>query len=140
MEDSVSLPIPSSSVELTDYPNAVKWGKALFKGTDDKLKGAVDGLNTDIQRMESATLFATLGQTIDIQRTTVQIGAIVSEMRGDTKQILAVSEETMTLARHTTQLGQENLETTQQNLEATQQVRISALPAWPRALSISFVC
>ena len=106
------------------------WSKALFKGTDEKLKGSIDSLTTDIQRLESATLFATLGQTIDSQKGMVQIGAIASETRGmvaeglvKQDQMLEGQQETNILIRHATTIGQEGLAKQQQALETTNTIR-----------------
>ena len=91
----------------------MKWGKALFKGSDDKLKGSVDDLNGNIQRLESATLFATLGQTIDIYKATIQIGGIVSENLAVTQKTLASSEETNVIVKESAMLQQESFESNQ---------------------------
>ncbi|KAI9685512.1 MAG: hypothetical protein M1822_004370 [Bathelium mastoideum] len=99
----------------------LKWGKALFRGTDPNLKDSVDALNNNIQRLESATLFATLGETIDTHKVATQIGISVSENLAVTQKVLAMSEETSANTKSLTMIAQENSETSQQTLDATQQ-------------------
>lgn len=70
-------------------------------------------MNTNIQRLESATLFATLGQTVDIYKATIQVGAIVSENLGVTQRVLGTSEETNTIVKEQAILVQENFESSQ---------------------------
>ncbi|KAL9079219.1 MAG: hypothetical protein Q9157_001888 [Trypethelium eluteriae] len=91
----------------------LKWGKALFKGSDDNLKGSMEDLNGNIQRLESATMFATLGQTIENYRETVQLAGIASENLVVTQKNLATSEETNVIVKEQAMLEREHFETSQ---------------------------
>lgn len=89
----------------------MKWAKALVKGSDEKLKGALNGLNTDVQRLESATIFATLGQTIETQKLVTSNGAAMNE---GTRQVMAKQQETSMIVKEHAMLGQEHYELTKQ--------------------------
>ncbi|KAF4304116.1 glyoxalase bleomycin resistance protein dioxygenase protein [Botryosphaeria dothidea] len=92
----------------------LKWAKALYKGSDEKLKGALDGLNTNIQRLESATMFATLRQTMDTSRSVASVGSAVNENLALTRQVNANLQETSAVVRETAMVGQQNFEVSQQ--------------------------
>ncbi|GME44923.1 glyoxalase bleomycin resistance protein dioxygenase protein [Neofusicoccum parvum] len=108
------LALSSIATKYAKEGRFLKWAKALWKGTDEKLKGALDGLNTNIQRLESATMFATLGQTIETHRSVTSIGSAVNENLTVTRQVLASQQETSAVVKEHAQLSQEHFEVTKQ--------------------------
>ena len=57
------------------------WLKALYKGSDDEIKADYTMLETNIQRLESATMFATL--------------ATVLETKADVKSLMVISMQSL---------------------------------------------
>ncbi|GME59925.1 glyoxalase bleomycin resistance protein dioxygenase protein [Neofusicoccum parvum] len=108
------LALSSIATKYAKEGRFLKWAKALWKGTDEKLKGALDGLNTNIQRLESATMFATLGQTVETHRSVTSIGSAVNENLTVTRQVLASQQETSAVVKEHAQLNQEHFEVTKQ--------------------------
>ncbi|KAL1634037.1 hypothetical protein SLS56_002629 [Neofusicoccum ribis] len=108
------LALSSIATKYAKEGRFLKWAKALWKGTDENLKGALDGLNTNIQRLESATMFATLGQTIETHRSVTSIGSAVNENLTVTRQVLASQQETSAVLKEHAQLSQEHFEVTKQ--------------------------
>ncbi|KAF9639816.1 putative glyoxalase bleomycin resistance protein dioxygenase protein [Lasiodiplodia theobromae] len=93
----------------------IKWSKALIKGSDDKLQGALGGLKTNIQRLESATMFATLRQTIETHQA-------VTENVTMTRQVLANQQEQSVILKESAMVGQQTLEVSQQNSREMQKM------------------
>lgn len=73
----------------------------MASGQDDKLKSAYDALEKDIQKLESATMFATLATTIDI-KSDVKDPSIIA------KQNLKVGIETLSISKESLSI---NIET-----------------------------
>lgn len=86
----------------------VKWAKALVEGNDSKLKGAYDSLHTHLQRFESATMIATLRQTMDI-------GKKVDGMGRDLKTIQAGVELSIQWGQQNAVLGQKGVDLGEKN-------------------------
>ncbi|KAK0661719.1 hypothetical protein DIS24_g2303 [Lasiodiplodia hormozganensis] len=93
----------------------IKWSKALIKGSDDKLQGALGSLKTNIQRLESATMFATLRQTIETHQA-------VTENITMTRQVLANQQEQSVILKESAMVGQQTLEVSQQNSREMQKM------------------
>lgn len=103
-----------------------KWAKALIDGTDPKLKGAYESLHTHLQRFESATMIATLKQTIDTNRTLGTIGKDIKDIQAGVDQVKDISQqnyhlglETLTLNKETTAVSSQMLIITQQTQDAS---------------------
>jgi fungal STAND N-terminal Goodbye domain len=86
-----------------------KWAKALVDGSDGKLKGAFDGMHTQLQRFESATQIATLRTAIDTSRKLDTYGK-------DLKTIQTGVNQTIELGFQGVAVGQQNLAQGQQIL------------------------
>ncbi|KAF8860934.1 hypothetical protein BDZ45DRAFT_293513 [Acephala macrosclerotiorum] len=71
------------------------WLKALYKGTDDDIKADYTKLETNIQRLESATMFATL--------------ATVMETKSDVKDLVGISLQSLKVGTQTLSITSQNL-------------------------------
>ncbi|KAL1647975.1 hypothetical protein SLS58_002299 [Diplodia intermedia] len=93
----------------------IKWTKALIKGSDEKLQAALSSLKANIQRLESATMFATLRQTIETHQS-------VTETVSMTRQVLSIQQEQTGILKENAMVGQQTLEIGQQNSREMQKV------------------
>ncbi|KKY22544.1 putative conserved hypothetical protein [Diplodia seriata] len=93
----------------------VKWTKALIRGSDEKLQAALSSLKTNIQRLESATMFATLRQTIETHQS-------VTETVTMTRQVVSIQQEQTGILKENAMVGQQTLEIGQQNSREMQKV------------------
>ncbi|PKS12614.1 hypothetical protein jhhlp_000822 [Lomentospora prolificans] len=78
-----------------------KWAKALIDGSDPKLKAAFDSLHMHLERFESATMLATLKQTMDTAKKVEGIGQDVKNIQVGVEQTLAVSQQNYVLGLET---------------------------------------
>jgi hypothetical protein len=69
----------------------------LASGQDDKLKSAYDGLEKDIQKLESATMFATLATTIEIKSDVKDLSVIAKQNFKVGIETLSVSKESLNI-------------------------------------------
>ena len=67
------------------------WLKALYKGADGDIKGDYNKLETNIQRLESATMFATL--------------ATVMETKTDVKELTIISMQSLKVGTRSLEVG-----------------------------------
>lgn len=67
------------------------WAKAMFEGTDDKLKSAYDAVNKDLNDLEKATVMKTL-------QTAIEISEDVKALHETTGQVLETSRQTLFIA------------------------------------------
>jgi hypothetical protein len=69
----------------------------LASGQDDKLKSAYDDLEKDIQKLESATMFATLATTIDIKSDVKDLSVIAKQNLKVGIETLSISKESLSI-------------------------------------------
>lgn len=67
----------------------------MASGQDDKLKSAYDSLEKDIQKLESATMFATLATTIEIKSDVKDLSVIAKQNLKVGMETLSVSKESL---------------------------------------------
>lgn len=80
------------------------WLKALYKGTDDEIKGDYTKLETNIRDLESATMYVTLATVIetksdvkDLTAISLQSLKVTNQTLTSVNQNLSVSMETQTM-------------------------------------------
>ncbi|OJD28871.1 glyoxalase bleomycin resistance protein dioxygenase protein [Diplodia corticola] len=93
----------------------IKWTKALIKGSDEKLQSALGSLKSNIERLESATMFATLRQTIETHQSVTETATL-------TRQVLSIQQEQTGILKENAMVGQQTLEISQQNSREMQKV------------------
>lgn len=76
-------------------------------GSDDDLKSSYDTLNTNIQRLESATFFATLAATIEIKSDVKELTILQKQSLKVGKETFSVSSETNILVKEDAKVGRE---------------------------------
>lgn len=88
----------------------VRWAKNLVDNGDPKLKGAYETLHKHLQRLEQATMMATLAQTIETSRDVKALGSgldqrfeqtnfLVIETKGFARDAALNSQETLAAVR-----------------------------------------
>jgi DNA replication protein DnaC len=77
------------------------WLKALYKGSDDDIKADYTKLETNIQRLESATMFATLATVIETKSEVKDLTVMTMQSLKVGTQTLSVSMETNVMMKST---------------------------------------
>ncbi|CZR57803.1 uncharacterized protein PAC_07692 [Phialocephala subalpina] len=77
------------------------WLKALYKGTDDDIKADYTKLETNIQRLESATMFATLATVMETKSDVKDLVGISMQSLKVGTQTLAISGQTLSVSLET---------------------------------------
>jgi hypothetical protein len=75
----------------------IKWAKALVEKNDKELKGAFDGLNTHLSRLESATIIRTLAAALSASESAKQTQVAVGSLAINTTEILSVQKQELAL-------------------------------------------
>ncbi|PVH82345.1 hypothetical protein DL98DRAFT_570587 [Cadophora sp. DSE1049] len=95
------------------------WLKALYKGADGDIKGDYSKLETNIQRLESATMFATL--------------ATVMETKTDVKELAIISMQSLKVGTRSLEVGIET-QSMVQNVSVAQGESLDILKKMQRIL------
>lgn len=93
--------------KIWDLTAAEHWLKALYKGSDDDIKADYTKLETNIQRLESATMFATLATVIETKSEVKDLTVMTMQSLKVGTQTLSVSMETNVMMKSTSSTARE---------------------------------